>query len=254
MSLKYIVRPPNIVTTPRLLSIMFKSKIRKDLNPTERNRSSYFFTYYPELKNRNFFSTPIDNDHYLVARDFQYATKFHQRERIRSLGFKVPDSFLHPGGMKNGNRYIIRPLRHTQGNGYVVSDDPKELKHGMYASEIFPKTHEYRLILIKGIPTVLLKKEFSGEKKAESAWNHSTGEATFITINTEVSNLKVNTDLFKHIGKPEVQANLSCFDIIAMDIMYNKKRREYSICEFNLCPSLSIENNLERIKEVWTTT
>ena len=244
MTIRYIVRPPTILTTPRKLREVLNAQ--RTVNPRVSRRSLSFvddlFLYYPDL--------PHEVNEYQVIRGFFVKNKHAQQTHLLTSGVKTPETYEpHEGN------YVVRPYRHSGGHDFrvVFSDDWDSNTH--YGVPLFPKVKEYRVIFVRGRPLITLRKVFlnrtdsvllsSSVPDASLPWNHSQG-ASFNTIagGHEASSLRHSNAVLDLLNVPVVQHA----HIIAADIMLNRSN-EYAVCELNFCPALTIESNLQTIKE-----
>lgn len=237
MPIRYIVRPPNILTTPRKLKEVLNAQ--RTVNPRVSRRSLSFvddlFLYYPDL--------PHEISEYQVVREFFKKYKNHQQAYIRSFGVKTP--WDYPA---HNNQYVVRPLRHSGGESFEVvsSETTLDINEGYkYSTPLFPKVKEYRMIFVKGVPIITLRKVFQSSTPGPSLpWNHTQG-AFFNTIQAghQGSSLRHSNAVADLLNVPVVQHA----HIIGADIMLNAAN-EYAVCELNFCPAITIPDNLEKIR------
>lgn len=243
---RYIVRPPNILTTPRKLKEVLNAQ--RTVNPRVSRRSLSFvddlFLYYPDL--------PHEVSEYQVIRQFFIRDKYQQRVELDNYGVKTP----HAYNDSEETPLVVRPRRHSGGNSFELintsEDDDRTyntLTH--YASPLFPKVKEYRVIFVKGVPIITLRKlfphlDYTSTPPSDVPWNHTNG-SIFNTIQAghQGSSLRHTNAVADLLNVPVVQHA----HIIVADIMLNAAN-EYAVCELNFCPAITIPDNLERIKEV----
>lgn len=141
--------------------------------------------------------------------------------------------------------YITRPLRHSQGRGYTLDSDAEHYEEGReYIQEVYPKNHEYRIISVRGEPLITLIKRRPEHLTAEQPWNHANG-SYFVTVSDPSNNRLRHTNIYDLIRSSTL---LKAIDLAGIDILY-ADRENYVVCEINLCPAITIESNLQRIKE-----
>jgi hypothetical protein len=200
-------------------------------------------------------------DNYTTVRAFAAATKPAQRSLLRADGFPTPFTAFTQreleGSGRNelhnlrtgtyseheNNSFIVRPLRHSQGRGWRLTSDPSDFQEGReYVQEVYPKNHEYRILAVRGTPLVTLLKRRPEHLTQDQPWNHANG-STFITVTDESNNRLRHTNVYQLIEQSQL---LKGIDLCGIDVMYSR-RNDYAIAEVNLCPSLAIESNLQRI-------
>jgi len=200
-------------------------------------------------------------DNYTTVRAFASATKPAQRSLLRADGFPIPftassheelEQWLASsggGGLRTDQTepescaYIVRPLRHSQGRGWRLTSNPSDFQEGReYVQEVYPKNHEYRILAVRGTPLITLLKRRPEHLTQDQPWNHANG-STFITVTDESNNRLRHTNVYQLIEQSQL---LKGIDLCGIDVMYSR-RNDYAIAEVNLCPSLEIESNLQRI-------
>lgn len=212
---------------------------------------------------------------YQSARTFASSTKPEQRRQLYTLGFPVPwtssqntgPQTLEPFGIpqypttpgyemgleptqsnvvsEQITRYIVRPLRHSGGQGWRLTDSPSDFREGReYIQEVYPKDHEYRIIAIRGEPLITLYKRRPEHLSFDQPWNHTNG-SSFVTVHNPDNNRLRHTDIYTRIAATDLFKSL---DLIGLDIMLSR-RNHYVITELNLCPAITIPDNLQRIKD-----
>lgn len=219
-------------------------------------------------------------DSYTSARTFASATKPSQRRILSECGFPIPwtsatrsnntstdgqtssQSFGNPRypstpgyvlGMEQPQQsvgpndvgfYIVRPLRHTRGQGWRLTSSPTDFEERReYIQEVYPKNHEYRVIAVRGIPLVTLYKRRPEGTPHDQPWNHTNG-SSFVTVTNPDNDRLRHTDVYEKIKSTDLFKSL---DLIGLDIMI-ASRGQYVVTEVNLCPAITLEHNLQRIK------
>jgi len=196
------------------------------------------------------------NSGYSRIRRFASATKAEQRFSLSDMGYPIPNVYV--GSRPNleghtGNRkFVVRPLRHSGGREYRTIS-LEEAQSGSwnptteYISELYPKDHEYRILIVRGNPLITLLKRVPEATPQEAPWNHACG-ATFVTVTDWSLNRLRHTDVYD-----QIQNNQDFFkniDLAGLDVLVNLDHDpQYVVCELNLCPSLSIPSNLEKVKD-----
>jgi hypothetical protein len=240
MSVRYIVRPMGILSTPkRLKEVLNASRtIRSDSVRLLRSRSVNW-------ENDLYLSYPLiphlaTCEPYQIVREFYKYDKGQQRSYLRAF-VKTPDSYI-------SNQYVVRPRHHRAGHDFVITEyGQTEINpYTHYVSPLFPKVKEYRVIFVKGVPLITLRKVFNSITPDPTLpWNHAQG-ATFQTINGghSTSSLRHTSCISDLLNVPVVQHA----HLIGVDVMMDA-HNNYAVCEINFCPSISIEANLQTIKE-----
>lgn len=232
----YIIRPKWCNNTPRSLAMELHTETRRVPSRLKRFRPDWhrdFFLVYPD-------GVQNADDTYKMLQSFFWKHKGAQRRALGDMGLPVPETMP----AREGQKYVIRPLHHHGGRGFRVSErcDPGVEE---YAAPLFPKTHEYRIILVRGKPTIFLRKHPGEGVGPDQPWNADV--APFKTVNDwKGSRLQKHTDVFEKLAANPVSKNAH---IVAADILFNKKDHSYVICEFNTCPGLDIDNNRRKIAE-----
>jgi hypothetical protein len=139
--------------------------------------------------------------------------------------------------------YIVRPLRHSRGEGWRTTEDPTDFIEGQeYIQAVYPKNHEYRVIAVRGEPLITLLKRVPEGFPRSQPWNHSNG-SSFVTVNDLSLDRLRHTNVYDLIRSSKL---LQSIDLAGIDIMY-RRENEYAVTEVNLCPSLQIPPNLEKV-------
>lgn len=248
MSLRYVVRPTSIVTTPRRISTELgaTSTMKVNARRTHFDANRDLMLAIPERCPLNM---PAEKHRNL--REFYTRDKRGQRRLLREEGIKTPDDYE-----AHDNRYVIRPTRHMGGLDYNVQTGD-ECSSGYYASPLFLKTREYRVIYMRGrrVATYLKKlpEDFtSSDNYSEAPWNHDTAGATFMTINREVNDKLRNTSFYTDTADLLSCQNAIGLDyagVLAVDVMYRDNDQQYAVCEVNFAPGLSIESTFDTMRE-----
>lgn len=261
---RFVLRPHGIRTTPRLLAEALSARGTRRWPSYMKNDQSYlpsftqdFFLTYPdpiyitegrEATNANFELLKK----YRPLRRFASTTKPEQR-RLLSLAM-VPcpkyavtlrDASVVFSGDGHGKKYIVRPLRHSQGKDYRLTSDWNDFSEGReYISELFKKNYEYRVIFCLGSPLITLIKKIPNGLSYEEPWNHANG-SRFVTVENYDNNRLRKTDAIERLSNFEV---IQTAHLVAADILLSGST-EYVITELNFCPALTIPNNLEKVAQ-----
>jgi hypothetical protein len=260
---RWIIRPRKIGTTPRQLAQRLDCSTRQ--YPSEQNKRKGFsflrdfLLVYPDPDYLERMDDTDTQTYHQLYRFFS-RNKCEQRTLLKSAGLPIPDTTgrrvtaaLWGAGheetttnstdesLQNRTTFIVRPLRHHGGIGFRLTQDATDFIEGEeYVQKLFPKTREYRLIYCYGELLSVLRKKAPGTS-ADQPWNHLSG-AHFQTIN-DIPNCKLSsTDCFDKLKQNHI---IKTAHLVAVDVLYAK--RKYVICEFNSCPGLTIENNLQKV-------
>lgn len=231
--LRYIIRPGGISKTPRLLADALGLQTRRWPNKQ---------AIIPDEKRDVLLTWPKGTSLYWFAsRD-----KFTQRANITLQGvFTVP---CCAGGAipdhVEGQQYVVRPLRHSQGRDYRLTDNPQDYNpRTEYISVCIRKKREYRIIFVSGKPVVMLRKKPVEDASPYEAWNHTTG-SFFQTINNWTDSILGQTNCLERLRECKV---IQKAHLVGVDIIWDG--HHYYILEYNFCPALSIETNLQKVVE-----
>lgn len=98
------------------------------------------------------------------------------------------------------------------------------------------------MISVRGEPLVTLLKRVPEGFPRSQPWNHANG-SSFVTVTDPSLDRLRHTDVYERIRSSRL---LQLIDLAGIDIMY-RRENEYVIAEVNLCPSLQIPSNLEKV-------
>lgn len=247
MQPRVIVRPRDILSTPRSLAEGLSCRTRR-INHRTNRKYSYthdFLLTYPPLSLMDEETHALSNRYNLLRR-FAASDKPSQRYALA-----LPCPTTRSRGVLQGpsqsticpNGYIVRPLRHSRGIDYRHTQDPEDYSpETEYISEVFPKSHEYRVITVFGKIACILRKRPPENALPHEAWNHHQG-SSFQTVEAERCNLIHTSCLTDILSNPIIQlAHLT-----GIDILLAKNPWRYVFCEVNFCPALTIPDNLTKV-------
>jgi hypothetical protein len=130
---------------------------------------------------------------------------------------------------------IVRPSHHHKGKNFNVFNNPVTLtaflwgKNDWYASELFEKTHEFRVYVGHGkVLFVHNKPLVEGEIRANYAVNHESWPVMKWSEHIEVVNVE-SVRAVTELG----------LDYGAVDIMYNEATGQAAIAEVNTSPQIT---------------
>lgn len=238
----YVVRPKGIRGTPSDIAQALHTQTRR-----YPNRQPVRFDY-----RRDFFMTPVAPqdvsnapDTYSALYNFLTRNKYGQR-KILGQYVNVPAcaASQSEAAALSGDKFVVRPLRHFGGMGYRVTENKLDFAAGSeYISELYPKKREYRVIFVFGKPLIWLRKKPNGGCTSEDPWGHEN--SFFQTINDVPNSRLCGTDCVARLTSSRL---ISTAHIVAADILYNGRLdQKYAVLELNVCPSLQIDNNREKV-------
>lgn len=113
-----------------------------------------------------------------------------------------------------------------------------------YLQELYPKNHEYRIVIVRGTPLITLIKRVPEGTPQESPWNHAQG-ASFVTVEDLDNNRLRHTGIYNLINS---NSFFKAIDLCGLDVLVNLRHPQpYVITELNLAPSLTIPSNIQRV-------
>lgn len=234
---RYVVRPPTILTTPRMLADRLGARLRSSRYYHSGDPSQDFYLGYSDP---NEYNEDPPESFYAVA-DFFSCNKFEQMKRIRDSDIKTPLHYL-------SDRMVVRPYRHSQGTDFtVVPQERCTVNSSQYAVPFFNKQYEYRMLYCLGSLMAVLAKVVPEGTSNELPWNHAQG-SSFQQVEWDRCRLRF-TDVRTKLEEFDVIQN---GHLIGVDVMLRRPEGrttgwEYAVCEFNSAPSLTIEPVIERI-------
>lgn len=242
-----VVRPKGILGTPERISDAVSARLRKYPNERFPNR---VFDYRTDFFMTNVRTEHVRNapDEYRRVSEFFTQNKYGQRRLLHEAGIPVPRVAAgHTQARElTGTRFVVRPLRHSKGQNYRVTENPVDfIPQQEYISELYPKKREYRVIFVYGSPLIVLRKKPNEGVSDAEPWGHENSR--FQTINDVAGSRLAGTDCFWHLAHHPVIASSH---IVAVDILYNSKHPDrYVVLEYNQCPGIDITGNLQRVVE-----
>ena len=179
------------------------------------------------------------------------SNKAVSRRFLRDAGIHVPVTwFLGEREPLNlGGKFIARPPYHHGGNNFYVVGSVNELARKIdgdtstwYFSEIFPKTHEFRVHCAHGkVLQVSNKPLAEGEIRA----NHSVVEESWRALKWSEFNDLICEQSLKAV-------KVLGLDYGAVDIMWNSDTNRVAICEVNTSPSITTEYSSGKYAEYFS--
>lgn len=227
-----IVRAPSILTTPKRFADYLNVNTKRKRGDWQRD---FFMFYSPQTVNQD--------ESYQKLLAFFSANKANQRTRLIEAGIPAPKTTITGLRFEQGKTYLRRPLRHTGGSGYYLQSNLEHNPNTHYVQELFPKSHEYRIIFLFGKPEITLIKSNPEKRTSEQSWNHNVG-CYFKTVQTLEKNRLRHSDVYEKLKAFPI---INLAHICAVDILWNKNNRSYSVLEINSSPGISIQSNIEHL-------
>jgi hypothetical protein len=242
----YVVRPKGILTTPMALAEQLDAHLRYYPNPRRVRLYDY---------RRDFFMGAVAPEHvrnaphgYQEVFNFFSRDKYSQRLALSNAGIPIPriPTGSDPSGEQPARRYVVRPLRHSAGRGYRVTESATDFVAGKeYIAELYPKKREYRVIFAFGNPILTLRKKPNEGVDHEQPWGHSN--SFFQTVNDTSTCRLAQTDFYHRLSHNPV---IRFAHLVAVDVLWNPTQPEpYVVLEFNACPGIALENNQQKLVE-----
>ncbi len=242
MSIRYVVRPNHILTTPKALKIALGA--RRTVPVSSSTRVDYdkdLFLAYPSVDR-------VDNapDGYSLVRDFYGANKRDQRKLLLDLELPaIPVGFTPTGDPFDLPEYICRPLRHSGGESYEILNyhqaRDRQLDTSVYLSPAIRKKKEYRVVFLKGKEVAVYLKQVPEGTGLYAPWNRTNGSYFVTCLASETHSIHPLREQLANVSLTKT-AHLIAYDII------KDTDNKYWICEANFCPAISIDRTIEKIK------
>ncbi len=241
----YVIRPAAIKGTPSALAHDLGCQTRRWPNRHRVSvdyRRDFIMAVVPPTEVAH--ATP----EYAEAVTFARKNKFWQRTAISQAGIPAPAAASTREGAEalGGERFVVRPLRHSGGLEYRVTTDRFEFTPGTeYVSELYPKRREYRVIFVYGQPLIWMRKKPNEGIADDAPWGHLNSR--FQTINDTAGSRLGGTDCVQKLGE---FAPIRGAHICAADVLFNDRHDpSYAVLELNFCPGLDIDNNRAKVVE-----
>lgn len=178
------------------------------------------------------------------------SNKSMTRKILQNAKIAVPATWYWVG---NGQVYfpcIGRPRNHTKGKEFYVLNDLEDFKKliekqnvsDWYFSEIFEKTHEYRVYVAHGKILLIHEKPLTlGELRANYSVNHDSWRV----LKWSEFNEKVCTESIKAVEELGL-------DYGAVDMMYNAENESMAIAEINTSPQITSPYTSKKFAEYFS--
>jgi hypothetical protein len=216
--------------------------------------------YYPNPRRvrlydyrRDFFMGAVAPEHvrnaphgYQEVFNFFSRDKYSQRRALQAAGIPIPGipAGSDPSDQQPARKYVVRPLRHSAGRGYRVTESSTDYVAGSeYISVLYPKKREYRVVFAFGNPILTLRKKPNEGVGYEQPWGHSN--SFFQTVNDLSTCRLAQTDFYHRLVHNPV---IRLAHIVAVDVLWNPAESEpYVVLEFNACPGIQLEQNQQKL-------
>lgn len=251
----HIIRPPSILSTPKRLADAISERqnhrvrTRRNL-PRLRSGDSILHLFYNDILRRNLQTlgrTQQIRDSSECPFTFFSGSKAQQRKNIGLQEIPtVPCAYDHTDADSlpdYGHGFVVRPLRHSQGLGWRTTNSRRDFHEGReYIQSLVHKRREYRAILCRGQLQLVLRKR-TPESNPLAPWNHAQG-SSFVTVDATRSNL-AGSGILENLTQSHLVRNI---DLVGVDIIQDNSGSTF-VLEFNSCPSISIQENVNKIAE-----
>lgn len=247
--LRYIVRPNAIGKTPRRLRQALGA--RNTVKVSECIGADYnqdLFLAYPDPS--KVANAPTD---YLLAYSFYSSNKRDQRLCLAYANLPIVP-ILVPGSGDSGTiygpqldiyKFVVRPLRHSQGRDYRITEDMRDHdERTHYLSYLIPKNREYRALFYRGQHVCTYLKTNPEGIPPSMPWTHANG-SRFFTINNPDNDKVKTTGLLAKLSECQLTKTAS---LIAYDILASGN--DLYVCEANLCPGITITGTIDKIVSI----
>lgn len=166
--------------------------------------------------------------------------KAYSRYILQDNHIKVPTTYFSVNFLESAKfPLVVRPATHYGGRDFFVFSSLDEILPHLegkivgtwYASEVFDKTHEYRVHCAHGKVLLINEKPIvEGEIRANQAVTHEEWRA----LRWSEFNPKICVESLKTV-------EILQLDYGAVDIMYNSYNNSVAICEVNTSPSITAD-------------
>lgn len=240
--MRFIVKPSKFRKTPLLLKRVLGARKLVSWQGRHQPPLDYRQDLFLAFPQRGRYPNPITNvpDSYDFVSSFYTLSKHAQRGMLMNSGLKTPEGYA-------SSHFIVRPLHHFGGHDYRITTDANDYDpNTQYISPAFEKWREYRVIFVKGSPLLVLRKKPGPDSGPFDAWNHASG-SFFQTVNDHSTCQLSQTSFFTDATSFCV---LRDTHLIAADVLLDRSYN-YAVTEVNFSPAISIETNLEVIRNAF---
>lgn len=174
------------------------------------------------------------------------SNKAQSRKHLQDAGIQIPKTYLLDNYVifpVMNYPIIARPPKHFGGQNFHLIDNERDFTQfvrtidlGWYFSEIFEKTHEYRVHVAHGRVLFISEKPLvAGEIRA----NHLVNQEDWRALHWK--------EFHPGICQESIRAVEALgLDYGAVDIMYNSSNNTWAVCEVNTSPSVTSEYSSEK--------
>lgn len=246
MAIRYIVRPSGILTTPNALkeALGAAQVVKASFSRERLSLAKDFFFAYPDPAVMAWGGIEGQKASYHRLYGFFCNNKYYQRAAMHNAGLKVPVTLGINATAPDlaTSRNVIRPYRHMAGQGFeVVTGVPNQSRPG-YISQVFNRTHEYRVIYVFGERVATLLKRVPSALTQEQPWTHGNG-VTFSHLSAPVANHRLTSRGFYSAAEAffvTQQAHICAYDVMVSE-------DSYAVSELNFCPSLKVDDRIAKV-------
>jgi hypothetical protein len=247
MAIRYIVRPSGIRTTPNALKEALGARRTVPVASTgysfDPSQDFFFALPRPGQLAPGVLEGRTASYHQLY--NFFAATKYSQRKQLAAGGIKVPltKGICEAREWDEGDQCVLRPMHHMAGSGFqVVPGNHQYNPYTHYLSQLFIRTHEYRVIYVLGKRVATLIKQIPATLGQDQPWTFANG-ATFISLSSDPATHRLHIRGF--YAAAEAFHVTQQAHILAYDVMVS--RDEYAVSEVNFCPSLKVQSRIDAV-------
>ncbi len=245
MATRFIVRPSGITLTPNALKTALAAQevITATKPGIEYDPDQDFFFAYPDSSRlkRGAYQGQLASYHQLTS--FFCSSKLAQRRKMHEAGISVPRTLgIHFTELCSDKSYVWRPSSHRAGEGFTIVSTDTSCPAGGYLSELFQRTHEYRVIYVLGKRLCTLMKTIPATLTQEQPWTFEAG-CTFQDIGDTWTTHRLHSRGCYTALDAFYVAQLA--HICAFDVMVNAT--SYAVSECNFAPSLKLPGRIQKV-------
>jgi hypothetical protein len=239
--MRFIVKPNKFRKTPVLLKRTIGARKLVSYPGRYQPPLDYNQDLFLALPSPNRYPSPIINlpPSYNLISSFYHSNKKTQRSILADTGLKTPEAYP-------SDTYVVRPLQHFGGHGYRLTESSTDYNPASeYIAPAFKKWREYRVVFVKGVPIIILRKKPGVDASPYEPWNHTTGSFFQTVLDTQSCKLQ-SSRFFSDVSTNSL---IKPTHLVGVDVLLDKDLN-YAITEINFAPALTIESNLEVIRNV----
>lgn len=247
MAIRYIVRPSGIRTTPNALKVALGAQRTVPVTAPgyvfDESRDFFFAIPRPSQLGPGVSEGRRASYHQLS--NFFSSSKYSQRKLMSAGGIAIPltKGICDSVEWDEGDECVLRPRYHMAGQGFqIVRGDHQYDPATHYLSQLFIRTHEYRVIYVLGRRVATLIKHIPNTLTQQQPWTFTNG-ATFISMSSDPTTHRLHRLGF--YSAAEAFHVTQQAHILAYDVMVNAD--EYAVSEVNFCPSLKVQSRIDAV-------